>query len=95
MNLYQIDAEILKVIDFETGEVLDEDKLEELQMSKNEKIENILLYIKNLNADAEIIKAEEKALAERRKAKENKGCKIQGRSCYAISRVSAFRGNRI
>lgn len=72
MNLYEINAEILKVIDFETGEILDEDKLNELEIAKEVKIENILLYIKNLTAEAAAIKAEKDALAERQKAKENK-----------------------
>lgn len=72
MNLYEINAEILKVVDFETGEILDEDKLNELEIAKEVKIENILLYIKNLTAEAAAIKAEKDALAERQKAKENK-----------------------
>ena len=72
MNLYQIDAEILKLIDFETGEVLDEAQFEELAVAKEVKIENTLLFIKNLTAEAAAIKEEEKALAERRKAKESK-----------------------
>lgn len=70
MNLYQIDTEIMKLIDYETGEVLDWDKLDELQAAKEQKIENIALYIKNLTAEAAALKAEKDAFAERQKAAE-------------------------
>lgn len=72
MNLYQIDTEIVKLIDYETGEILDWDKLDELQATKEQKIENIALYIKNLNAEAAALKAEKDAFAERQKAAEKR-----------------------
>lgn len=72
MNLYQIDAEIMKLIDYETGEILDCDKLDELQTAKEQKIENIALYIKNLTAEAAALKAEKDAFAERQKAAEKR-----------------------
>ena len=64
-NLYQIDQGILECIDFETGEVLDPDRLENLQMERNQKIENVACWIKNLLSDAEAIKAEKESLADR------------------------------
>lgn len=72
MNLYEIDAAITSCVDAETGEILDLEWLDKLQMERSRKIENILLWIKNLESDAEQIKSEEKALAERRKAAEKK-----------------------
>jgi hypothetical protein len=72
MTLYEIDEAIINCIDTETGEILDAEKLDELSMARDTKIENIALYIKSLKADADAIKAEEKSLAERRKAKENR-----------------------
>ena len=72
MNLYQIDAEIMKLIDYETGEILDWDKLDELNAAKEQKIENIALYIKNLTAEAAALKAEKDAFAERQKAAEKR-----------------------
>ena len=72
MTLYEIEQALLECVDSETGEILDFEKLDELQMARETKIENIALYIKDLNATASAIKAEEKALAERRKAKENR-----------------------
>ena len=67
-NLYEIDQGILECIDLETGEVIDPDRLEELQMERSQKIENVVLWIKNLESDALAIKAEKEALAKRQVA---------------------------
>lgn len=71
-SLYDIDSRILNLTDKETGEILDEQAFEALQMERNEKLENIALWIKNLTSESEALKAEEKAFNERRKAAENK-----------------------
>ena len=71
-TLYEIEQSILSIIDTETGEVLDTDKFDQLQLSRNEKIENIALYYKNLLADAQAYKAEKDAFAEKQKRAENK-----------------------
>lgn len=78
MTLYEIDSAIMSCVDPETGEILDLEWLNQLQMDRNRKIENILLWIKNLESDAEQIKAEEKALADRRKAAEKKAESLRG-----------------
>lgn len=70
-TIYEINEQIMQCIDFETGEVIDADKLDALQLEKDKKIENIACWIKNLTADAQALKAEEQSLAERRKTKEN------------------------
>ena len=72
MNLYEIDAEILGWLDVETGEIFDVDKFEELAMARDAKIENICLWIKNLKAQAEALKAEKDSFAQRQKAAETK-----------------------
>lgn len=72
MNLYDIEFEILNCVDPETGEIIDEKRLDALQMERETKIENVLLWIKNLKSEADAIRAEEKALAERRKQDERK-----------------------
>lgn len=72
MNIYEIDNEMLSLIDEETGEIKDYEAFEELQMQKEEKIENTALWYKNLVAESKAIREEEKALAERRKSLENK-----------------------
>lgn len=71
-SLYEIDAAILACVDPETGEILDTEKLEALQMERFEKIEKVALWYKDLLGDAEKIKAEKTALAEREAATRNK-----------------------
>ena len=72
MNLYEIDSEILGCVDTTTGEIFDEDKFESLVMEREKKIENICLWIKNLKAEIEALKAEKDAFAKRQKSAENK-----------------------
>ena len=85
MKLYDIHAELSELlergfeVDEETGELIEDisGKLEALQIAEQEKLENIALFVKNLCADTEAIKAEEKALAERRRPKENKAERLK------------------
>lgn len=77
MNLFEIDNEIMNCVDAETGEVIDAEKLDKLQMDRGQKIENIALWIKNLTSDAEALKAEKQAFADRQKAAENKAASLK------------------
>ena len=72
MNLYDIDQAILALVDPDTGEILDYEAFSELKMAREEKVEGMALWCKNLDAEAAAIKAEENALAERRKPLERK-----------------------
>ena len=72
MNLYEVDAKIMECFDAETGEIFDGDTFEELVMERDKKIENACLYIKNLKAQADALKAEKDAFAKRQKTAENK-----------------------
>lgn len=72
MNLYDIEYEITNCVDSETGEIIDEKRLDALQMAREKKIENILLWIKNLKSEAGAIREEEKKLADRRQSDEKK-----------------------
>lgn len=72
MNLYEIDAAITALVDPETGEIIDLAKLEELSIARDAKIENVACWYKNLTAEANAIRDEEKALAERRHSAERK-----------------------
>ena len=76
-TLYEINNAILECCDMETGEILDCERLEQLQLEKEQKIEGVALYIKNLDAEAAALKAEEAALVERRKAKESKAKRLR------------------
>ena len=65
MTLYEIEKSILECVDWETGEIIDAEKLNQLQMAREEKIENVALWIKDLNAEINAYKAEKEAFAER------------------------------
>lgn len=78
MSLYHIDQALENLVDHDTGEVLDFDAFEELQMARDAKIEGIVCWTKNLAAEAKAIREEEKELAERRKALEAKRDKLLG-----------------
>lgn len=84
MKLYEIENAILECIDMETGEIIDIERLNDLQMKREEKIENVACWIKDLKAEAEAIKAEKMALAERQKAAENKAESLKNWLAYAL-----------
>lgn len=77
MNIYEIEQAIMDLIDPETGEIADFEALDALSMARDEKIENVALWIKNLAAESKAIRDEEKSLAERRKAAETKADGLQ------------------
>ncbi|MCM1220470.1 MAG: siphovirus Gp157 family protein [Lachnospiraceae bacterium] len=72
MNLYEIDTAITACVDEETGEIIDLERLNELLMERDTKIEKVALWIKNLDSDAAAIKAERDALDKRMKSAENR-----------------------
>ena len=59
MNIYEIDNAMMSLIDEETGEIKDFTAFEELQMQREEKIENVALWYKNLVAESKAIREEE------------------------------------
>lgn len=71
-SLYEIDNSILECLDFETGEVIDPERLEALQMERSAKIEGVACWIKNLQADSLAYKAEMDAFAERKRKADEK-----------------------
>lgn len=75
MTLYEINENIRQIIetgfsvDEETGEIKFEEKdLEMLAIARDEKVENLGLFIKELNAEAEAIKQEKMNLEKRQRA---------------------------
>lgn len=71
-TLYEINSALLECVDEETGEVIDFKRLNELLMERDDKIEKVALWIKELDALAVSIKTERDALDKRMKAAENK-----------------------
>lgn len=85
MKLYEIDQAILDCIDMETGEIIDADMLDKLQMERDAKIEGVALWIKELKAEAEALKAEKMAFAERQRVAENKMESLKKWMAYALN----------
>ena len=72
MRLYEIDEGIASCIDEETGEVLDIERLESLQIERDKKIENIVFLIENTENDIKGLKEQEAIFAARRKSAEKR-----------------------
>jgi hypothetical protein len=76
MKLYELTGEWLSLMEMADDPELDEqafqDTTEALEGDIDEKVENICKMIKNMEADADALKAEEKRLAARRKTLEGR-----------------------
>ncbi len=88
-RLYNITSNYLDIlnnleIDEETGELLNFDKLEELDSKLEDKAEAVALYIKNEQSIAGQIKQEEASLAARRKQHENKAERLKDYLSYSL-----------
>lgn len=84
-TLYEINDGILDCIDFETGEILDEERLEKLNMDRKIKIRNIACLIKNLRAEAKACEEEEKIFCQRKVTARNKAERL---SQYLSANIS-------
>ena len=85
MNIFEIDKAIMECVDIETGEIIDIERLDELQMERDNKIENVACWIKELKVEAEALKAEKQALAERQKTAERKVESLKKWLAYALN----------
>lgn len=86
MTLYELDKAIA---DFELevnedGEVLNIDELDELNLAREQKIEGISLWIKNLEAEKEAVKHEKDNFADREKRLGKKIDSLKGYLTYAL-----------
>lgn len=70
--LYEIDQAILDCVDMETGEILDAEALDALQMEREAKIEGVALWVKDLKVESDAVKVEADKLNARKKALDNK-----------------------
>lgn len=82
MTIFEIDKQIVDLIensiDPETGEVvLDEAELEKLQMDREKKIENLLMYYKDTLGQSRVIKDEIDSLAERKGVLDRKADRLK------------------
>ena len=87
-TLYEIVREIEDFqfeIDETTGEILNFDELDALQLEKDTKVENICLLIKNLRSDAEAYRNEKKAFDNKIRAAENKADRLTAYVQYILA----------
>ena len=82
--LYDIDAAILACVDQETGEIFNPEQLDALQMERAQKLEGVALWVKDLKAEAEAVKAEADKLNARKKAIDNKVESLKTWLMYAL-----------
>lgn len=86
MKLFDIDERLAacvkldesRVVDTESGEIIDLEAIAALEMERDKKIENLGCWYKNLLAEAEALKAQKNAFAEREKAKKAKAESLKG-----------------
>lgn len=86
MTLYELDKAIA---DFELevnedGEVLNIDELDELNLAREQKIEGISLWVKNLEAEKEAVKHEKDNFADRERRLGKKIESLKGYLTYAL-----------
>ncbi|MBR5583135.1 MAG: siphovirus Gp157 family protein [Lachnospiraceae bacterium] len=96
-TLYELVKEIENFdldIDEETGEILNGDELDALQLEKDTKVENICLWIKNLKADAVAYKAEKESFEKKRKAAERRAEYLQEYIQYILA-GEKFKSDRV
>lgn len=96
MTLYDIDAQIAAlenateddmIIDEETGELGSVvQALDALRMAREEKLENVACWVKNLSAEADAIREEEIRLMKRRKSAETKAERLKAWLLAAMTR---------
>lgn len=89
IKLYEISQAYQMLLEMEE---LEEGYLEGLQEQAEEKLSNIGVVYKTLSAEAEAIKSEEKKLAERRKAIENKAERLKQ---YALDNMKTLGLDKI
>ena len=90
MKIFEIDAEIERLsehlIDEETGEINEEilAQIDQLEMDRKTKLDNVGCLIKDCMAEAEAIDGEMKALKKRRDSKLRKADRLMNYASYAL-----------
>lgn len=87
MTIYEIDKQLMNLVEIEderwmdadTGEIFKFEDIDKLFKDRNQKIENVALYIKNLKAFEEAVQEEERKLKAKR---EVAGRKIENLKAY-------------
>lgn len=82
--IYEIDNDILSCVDTETGEIIDQEKLDALEIEREKKIEGVILWRKDLLAEADAVKKEAQNLSKRAKSCENKAEQLKNYISYVL-----------
>lgn len=85
--IYEIDQDILDCVDMDTGEILDAEKLNALQMERDDKLEGVALWVKDLTAEANAVKEEADKLLARKRSLDNKITAIKSWLLIALDGV--------
>lgn len=72
VKLWEIDERIRECVDPETGEIIDDAALDALTIAREQKVEGVALWAKELTYEAEALRKEKQALDARIKSAENK-----------------------
>lgn len=99
MSLYEITNDLLTVInggmvvDEVNGEIaFDADNLEELECAYADKLEACGCWIKNMQAEIDALKLEERKLADRRRVKENQ---VRNLKAYVLMSMEATETSKL
>ena len=84
LKLYEIPTEIDALIDPETGEITDAEKLTELVKRFNNGVEWLALEVKNSLAEADALKKEKDAFAQREKVASNRAKNLKNYLAYLL-----------
>jgi len=96
-KLYELIKEIEDFeldVDEDTGEILNIEALDALEVEKQAKIENICLWIKNLLSDAEAYKREKTVFMEKERLAKNKAERLKG-YIQGVLAGEKFKTNRV
>lgn len=85
LKLYEIPTEIDALIDPETGEITDTEKLTELVNRFNNGVEWLALEVKNSLAEADALKKEKDAFAQREKVASNRAKNLKNYLTYLLN----------
>ena len=80
MTLYELTEQLANFdfeIDEETGEITNMDELDQIQMDRDEKLKNCVLWYKNCKAEADALKAEKMNLQKRQQIAEKKADRMK------------------
>lgn len=81
-------------VDEDTGEITNIDELDALQMERDEKVENVALFIKNLLSDAEAYKREKESFLKKQQEAQRKADSLKEYLAFNL-KGEKFKSDRV